>query len=120
SVIQTNYAPTAEELVRSKVLLSNSQLQLSQLESEVARVQSVLDDSSHRREIVKKYNESHRALMSPIRRLPTEMLSEIFLRCLPVHYPVGDVSQAPLLLTFISREWRQTAIGTPSLWRSLH
>lgn len=44
SVIQTNYAPTAEELVRSKVLLSEPQLQLSQLESEVAHVQSVLDD----------------------------------------------------------------------------
>ncbi|KAE9386760.1 hypothetical protein BT96DRAFT_61856 [Gymnopus androsaceus JB14] len=33
---------------------------------------------------------------------------------------VRDLTQAPLLLTTISRDWRRIAIGTPALWQSLH
>ncbi|KAE9388743.1 hypothetical protein BT96DRAFT_835814, partial [Gymnopus androsaceus JB14] len=121
SVIQTNYIPSTEDLVCLEALLTESQLQLAQLESEVAHVQNLLDTLLLRRDNVKAYVEAHRALMSPMRRLPKETLSEIFIRCLPEdRYAVRSVAEAPLLLTAVSREWRQAAIGTPALWSSLH
>ncbi|KAE9397551.1 hypothetical protein BT96DRAFT_921386 [Gymnopus androsaceus JB14] len=114
SAIHTNYVPSAEDLVHLDALLAQPQLQLMQLESEIARL-------SREKEIVQKYVEAHRALMSPIRRLPAETLSEIFTHCLPEdRYAVRSVAEAPLLLTTISRGWRRTALDTPSLWRSLH
>ncbi|KAE9397554.1 hypothetical protein BT96DRAFT_823133, partial [Gymnopus androsaceus JB14] len=121
SVMQTNYVPSAEDLIRLDDLLAEPRLQLTQLESEVARVQNMLETLLRKRDNVKTYVEAHRALMSPLRRLPGETLSEIFIRCLPEdRHAVRDIAEVPLLLTTVSREWRRTAIGTPELWRSLH
>ncbi|KAE9397564.1 hypothetical protein BT96DRAFT_823129, partial [Gymnopus androsaceus JB14] len=114
SVVQTNYVPSTKDVVWLKTLLTEPQLRLTQLELEIALL-------TRERETVKKYVEAHRAMMSPIRRLPAETLSEIFVRCLPEdRYAVRDIAEAPLLLTTISREWRRNAIATPALWNSLH
>ncbi|KAF7334568.1 hypothetical protein MVEN_02286700 [Mycena venus] len=53
--------------------------------------------------------------------LPTEIISEIFTRFLPV-YPLcppltGLLS--PTLLTYICREFREIALDTPMLWRGI-
>ncbi|ESK93975.1 hypothetical protein Moror_12932 [Moniliophthora roreri MCA 2997] len=65
--------------------------------------------------------EQHRALLSPIRRIPTEMLAEIFQRCLPDELYVRPSPQdAPLLLGQVCSSWRQLALGTSSLWSSIH
>ncbi|KAG2044650.1 hypothetical protein BDR03DRAFT_249980 [Suillus americanus] len=62
-------------------------------------------------------NTLRTSFSSPIWRLPTEILSEIFLYCLPEEEHVACVSrQAPLLLTRICRQWREVALGLPSLW----
>ncbi|KAG1886170.1 hypothetical protein F4604DRAFT_1917876 [Suillus subluteus] len=54
---------------------------------------------------------------SPICRLPTEILSEIFLYCLPEdEHWVYASRLAPLLLTRICRQWREVAVGLPRLW----
>ncbi|KAF7975764.1 hypothetical protein HWV62_8563 [Athelia sp. TMB] len=51
--------------------------------------------------------------------LPAELLSKIFIHCLPC-FPVDPSPyQAPLLLTQICRLWRDTAHSTPQLWSSL-
>ncbi|KAG2035715.1 hypothetical protein BDR03DRAFT_961965 [Suillus americanus] len=67
--------------------------------------------------VIIQSNTSRRSFSSPIRRLPTEILSEIFLYCLPedehlVHTP----RQAPMLLTKICRRWREVAMSLPMLW----
>ncbi|KAJ7589964.1 hypothetical protein C8J56DRAFT_587334 [Mycena floridula] len=58
-----------------------------------------------------------RALLSPLRRFPNEMLSEIFL-----HYCSAETehpARAPLLVAAVSRKWRQVALSTPALWTSI-
>ncbi|KAG1886140.1 hypothetical protein F4604DRAFT_1951531 [Suillus subluteus] len=65
-------------------------------------------------------NTSRRSFSSPISRLPTEILSEIFLYCLPEdEHLVHASKQAPVLLTKICRRWREVAVGLPRLWCSL-
>lgn len=121
SVIETNYNPSREDIIHLEVHLAEPQLRLSQLESEIAQLNNLLETFSMKRDLVKRYIEAHRALMSPIRRLPVETLSEIFMHCLPEdRYGIRDLSEAPLLLTGVSHQWRQTAIDTPALWKSLH
>ncbi|KAG1848496.1 hypothetical protein DFJ58DRAFT_465771 [Suillus subalutaceus] len=64
--------------------------------------------------------QSHTSLPSLISRLPTEILSEIFLYCLPEdEHLVNASKQAPMLLTNICRRWREIAVGMPRLWCSL-
>ncbi|KAG1813986.1 uncharacterized protein BJ212DRAFT_1482334 [Suillus subaureus] len=62
-------------------------------------------------------NTSRTNFSSPIWRLPTEILSEIFLYCLPEdEYLVYAATQAPMLLTRICRRWREIAVDLPVLW----
>lgn len=62
-------------------------------------------------------NTSRTSFSSPIHRLPTEILSEIFLYCLPEDEHLMYASRrAPMLLTRICRRWREVAVGLPMLW----
>ena len=58
----------------------------------------------------------YQALVAPIRRLPTEIISEIF-RSVPrsLREPFRK-SNSPILLTQICSRWRAIAISTPQLW----
>ncbi|KAJ6610399.1 hypothetical protein B0H10DRAFT_1754619, partial [Mycena sp. CBHHK59/15] len=55
-------------------------------------------------------------LTYPILNLPVELVSEIFIHCLPTGNVRPKRSQAPLVLLSICRAWRQIALSTPSLW----
>ncbi|KAG2070913.1 hypothetical protein BDR04DRAFT_574760 [Suillus decipiens] len=57
---------------------------------------------------------------STVFHLPTEILSEIFLYCLPQEEHLSPASRlAPILLTRVCRRWRQVALGFPRLWSNL-
>ncbi|KAJ7772037.1 hypothetical protein DFH07DRAFT_734295, partial [Mycena maculata] len=52
--------------------------------------------------------------------LPPELMSLIFLFCLPDdEFIFPDPSSAPLLLCRICRQWRHIALAMPGLWASL-
>ncbi|KIJ59388.1 hypothetical protein HYDPIDRAFT_118612 [Hydnomerulius pinastri MD-312] len=64
--------------------------------------------------------ETHQGLIACIRRLPSEILGEIFMHCLPPDaHNEPNPNTAPLLLTRICRPWRKVALSTPRLWCSL-
>jgi hypothetical protein len=52
-------------------------------------------------------------------KLPAELLSEIFLRCLPDEPEVPKAHSPPLLLGRICRYWRAVAFSTPALWAKI-
>ncbi|KAG1856705.1 hypothetical protein DFJ58DRAFT_879334 [Suillus subalutaceus] len=63
----------------------------------------------------------HKRLVSPLWRLPTEILSQIFYHCLPQitephQFQAPSKLTAPMLLTRICRRWREVAVGMPNLW----
>ncbi|KAJ3576993.1 hypothetical protein NP233_g4 [Leucocoprinus birnbaumii] len=58
------------------------------------------------------------SLSSPWRKLPDELLIEVFSRCIPVN-TVFSASEAPLLFTTICSRWHTLCINTPSLWTSV-
>ncbi|KAG1724174.1 hypothetical protein EDB19DRAFT_1760423 [Suillus lakei] len=64
-------------------------------------------------------NHSPRGFSSALWRLPTEILSQIFLCCLPEdedEYLSPTRNQPPVVLTLICRRWREIAMDMPSLW----
>ncbi|KAJ7113985.1 hypothetical protein C8R44DRAFT_560379, partial [Mycena epipterygia] len=67
------------------------------------------------------YYTQNKGILSPLRRMPPEVLAEIFSWTLPwVHDAMGrwrfDAKSCPWVLTHICGRWRQVAISTPSLW----
>ncbi|KIK62004.1 hypothetical protein GYMLUDRAFT_42436 [Collybiopsis luxurians FD-317 M1] len=122
SVIGTNHVPSLKELAQLKAVLVEPQQELHHLESEITRIRTVLDGLLSQKKNVKTYIDAHQALMSPIRRIPSETLAEIFRWCLPSEtaYGLRSLKHAPLLLTMVCRDWRRVARETPQLWTSLH
>ncbi|ESK84144.1 hypothetical protein Moror_17013 [Moniliophthora roreri MCA 2997] len=110
----TNYAPSPQEVSDIRTLLIEPEKTLQALEKEIARLQA-------QREKLKSFIDNHHALLSPIRRVHTDIMREIFENCLlQDHLPIRSLREAPLLLTGICRTWREVAISMPRLWNRLH
>jgi hypothetical protein len=67
-----------------------------------------------------------KAVLSPIRRVPTEIWSMIFLMSLNAdedynedYFVEAREDEAPLNIAGVCQRWRAIALSTPSLWRSL-
>ncbi|KAG1830973.1 hypothetical protein DFJ58DRAFT_252670 [Suillus subalutaceus] len=63
----------------------------------------------------------HKGLVSPLWRLPTEVLSQIFCHCLPQIPKLGELQSpsklaVPMSLTRICRRWREVVVDMPNLW----
>ncbi|KAK7031026.1 hypothetical protein VNI00_013816 [Paramarasmius palmivorus] len=113
-VLRTNYAPSPDELTAIRKLISGPEEKIRLLNEKISELQAERDD-------LQSFVDDHRALLSPARRLPRDVVAEIFLRCLSTaRLPTCDVTTSPLLLTTICRYWREVAITTPRLWRAVH
>ncbi|KAK7040196.1 hypothetical protein VNI00_010002 [Paramarasmius palmivorus] len=120
-VLHTNYSASSAEIGQIRDLLAQPMEELSRINTEIYRLKSTLAYLISQREKLQAFVNSHRALISPLRRLPPEVLSEIFVLCLPHECnPTRNVAEAPLLLTLVCKQWRQVALSTARLWSALH
>ncbi|KAK7038879.1 hypothetical protein VNI00_010511 [Paramarasmius palmivorus] len=112
--LHTNYTPAPEELNDVRSLLHDSEEELRSLEEQITQLEA-------RRKELKEFINHHRALLSSARRIPREVLEQIFIHCLPTDYfPLCSASEPPLIFTTICRKWREIAISTPHLWKAIH
>ncbi|KAJ7762535.1 hypothetical protein B0H16DRAFT_1529133, partial [Mycena metata] len=121
SKLDTNYCPTDDELVGIRDLLVEPLTRLKHLEARIADLQKTIDELTEERVAVSTYVDAHRALISPVRRLPLDILQEIFMACLPTDRNCAmSMAEAPVLLGRICSSWRTLSLSTPRLWCSLH
>ena len=121
SRLDSYYVPTDSESleIRSFIELPTSRLevltiQLQELEEQSTKIRN---EQSELRLFISK----HRAMISPIRKLPIDILQEIFIACLPTdHNHLISRWEPPILLTQICSFWRNLAHATPQLWKSIH
>ncbi|KAJ7486685.1 hypothetical protein FB451DRAFT_1391576 [Mycena latifolia] len=74
--LSTNYAPSDSEVKQIQTHLVSHLLEASRLEALILEL-------STQREKTLRYIDAHRELLSPARRLPRDIIQEIFLACLP-------------------------------------
>ncbi|KAF7315976.1 F-box domain-containing protein [Mycena indigotica] len=123
SKLGTNYAPNDEELERLSVLVSKLETQLQLLASPTIdnRDETTPESFRHEHSVLAQQIDAHKALMSPLRRVPLDILQEIFVKCLPEDENCQmSANTAPLLLGRVCSLWRETAFSTPTLWSKLH
>ncbi|KAG2350968.1 hypothetical protein BDR05DRAFT_840418, partial [Suillus weaverae] len=105
-------------------IITEHQQQLDPVVHEISDLQTVMDSInnlhqqlSEKKDKITQSMNSHKRLASALWRLPTEVLSCIFMYCLLEDKYLSPVSNlAPVLLTRICRQWRDVAVGTPCLW----
>ncbi|KAF7292902.1 F-box domain-containing protein [Mycena indigotica] len=114
SKLGTNYSPSDSEIAHIHSLLAQPTSRFIQLSEQIAELET-------ERATLKSFIDSHRALLSPIRRVPVEILHRVFLECLPNRGNcVMSTREAPLLLTRVCSGWRRLVQSSPALWSSLH
>ncbi|KAH7911864.1 hypothetical protein BJ138DRAFT_863228 [Hygrophoropsis aurantiaca] len=80
--------------------------ELVKLEDKKARVQNVVKELE--------------ALMSPVRRMPTDIITHIFEECVRQEIlPTANPRKAPMLLAQVCRSWRELIFSMPCLWTTL-
>ncbi|KAJ2930325.1 hypothetical protein H1R20_g6783, partial [Candolleomyces eurysporus] len=112
--LHTNYAPSHSELNPLRSLVDERQKLVDALEREI-------EELAKRRDEHAKFVKEHSALLSPIRRVPNDILSLIFLACLPHNLSpqrLTELSAAhpALVVSHVCQRWRQLSLSTPLLW----
>ncbi|KAK7014277.1 F-box domain-containing protein [Favolaschia claudopus] len=88
------------------------------LEIEILKLQQALSALQTEKDPVQGRLDAYRY---PVLILPNEIISEIFLWFIPPYpdeLPLAG-SSSPTILTHICRKWREIALATPQLWRTI-
>ncbi|KAJ7731304.1 hypothetical protein DFH07DRAFT_847384 [Mycena maculata] len=117
----TNYCPRDAEVTEIKALLVEPTFRWKSLNNEIADMQRIIDKLAEERDALGAYIEAHKALISPLRRMPLDIIQEIFSACIPTHRNcVMSSKEPPVLLGRICSAWRTISLSTPHLWSKLH
>ncbi|KAJ7458565.1 hypothetical protein FB451DRAFT_1372254 [Mycena latifolia] len=106
-------------------VLDDTLTAISDLEGEISKTLLSLLKLENERRRRSKYAGTLKGALSPLRRIPPEILAEIFLFCRDdslqdVDYSVADPRCAPMLLGQIASRWRHVCHGSPRLWDHFH
>lgn len=139
-LLSTNAPPSEFEASEARKLLSEEQSQMNSIRTEIECLKAEYEVDQQRLEIkhkkrlgiLKAAYETHKGrskaflrVLSPMRRLPQELLRHIFLLLHPHlqkrHWLMGYLDKPtalspPLLLCSVCHRWRALAISIPQLW----
>ena len=117
-LLKSNTTPSDSEIIAIRALISNAEASIEELHRHFPT--GTLDQKS----LVIKLKllrsiEAYRAVLSPVRYLPTEILLEIFFHYADNPRPNNRIATMPWRLGHISRRWRKIALSLPSLWDNI-
>ncbi|KAJ6463497.1 hypothetical protein C8R45DRAFT_521673 [Mycena sanguinolenta] len=119
--LNTNYVPSDSEVLEIRALLLDPEDELARIDTRIGDMEIALAELKEQRASLKAPIDAHKALISPMRRIPHDVLLEIFCACLPSeHNALIDSAEAPLVLGRICKHWRSVAYLTPILWSTIH
>ncbi|KAJ7744598.1 hypothetical protein B0H16DRAFT_987345 [Mycena metata] len=129
-VIRSHSPPSATLLARSHSVLDNSPVELARYATEIRMLEEALAELKSERALLESHVDDCRSLFSPVRRLPTELLVEIFDLCSPDFNSVDDTTTvdqeedrlAKIYLLRISRvcsRWHDIVMNSPKLWSTI-
>ncbi|KAJ6530794.1 hypothetical protein DFH09DRAFT_1044749 [Mycena vulgaris] len=123
-LLKTNEPPEGSEMTFIQSVISTSGARLAFLETEISQLRDRLERLEEEQTSLSRYRAQNQAILSPLRRMPPEVLVEIFSWTVP---SVRDrrarcrfhMMDGPWALTHVSGLWRSVAVSTPSLWSLL-
>ena len=113
-LLKSNVAPSDSEIITIRALITEVENQIEELHQ---NRRNHLPASQATESRLLEFIQVHKALLSPVRYLPSDVLQEIFL-----HYcghNTHSISMVPWRLGHISRRWREIALSIPALWDNI-
>ncbi|KAJ7675226.1 hypothetical protein B0H17DRAFT_1081490 [Mycena rosella] len=113
-LLHTNTIPSDAECQRIHELLVGPRKQVVNISDEIERLQGLIGDLTEKRDHLNSFIDAHLALVSPARRLPEDIVAEIFTAALPSDRNATMSGAEPPCFSPI------VALSTPRLWATLH
>ncbi|KAJ7067237.1 hypothetical protein C8F01DRAFT_1365370 [Mycena amicta] len=130
ATMRSNFAPSEPQRQRFRLKLDSLLTESLCIEREMGRLQlSILRLKHHLSQLESDLSRwiklhaklqdavaGYRCISSPIRRIPTEILGEIFAQCVAADKKGKDPSFSLLRIIRVCRRWRDAALSSPTLW----
>ncbi|KAF8801173.1 hypothetical protein BYT27DRAFT_7198479 [Phlegmacium glaucopus] len=123
SSLHSRFVPTAEDEISIQKNIQQIKSTVESVDDEITRLRRSLTELEDYRDQLYDNLMRHQAVLSPIRKVPPEILAEIFLHASEgssVVWPRqnGDV-EMPMLLGRICSFWRTITLSLPLLWSNI-
>ncbi|KAJ7033387.1 hypothetical protein C8F04DRAFT_1354321 [Mycena alexandri] len=126
-IIRSYSPPAATLLSSSQSVVDNSPLELARYTTEIQTLEETLAELKSERALLESYRDQCRSLFSSARRLPTELLVEIFDLCSPDFNSVVDDTTVEeeenrlaktylLQLSRVCSRWHDIVMDSSKLW----
>ncbi len=120
-LLRTNQAPNDDERGRLKETLAGNDETLSAITEKISALEEQLRSLNEEKAALLEASAPVRWALSSFRQLPEDIVRAIFVACLETRWnPTMANTEAPVLLTQISRATRMIALTTPELWAAIH
>ncbi|KAJ7591999.1 hypothetical protein C8J56DRAFT_1162513 [Mycena floridula] len=137
ALLASNEIPSAADISALADFAAGAAQAANELQNTISQVEEILALLEEARKKVIHLAEECRTIRDPVRRLPQEVLSEIFLEASIIQRDVWqaaacidpktrlpplsslDRRAAPWTLTHVARRWRITALTDPKIWSSI-
>ncbi|THV04323.1 hypothetical protein K435DRAFT_649450, partial [Dendrothele bispora CBS 962.96] len=116
---------TEEETFRVNQIIHDAERDFASYDAAIAQLEAAISVLKHKRQCLQDYVAKRRSLLSPIRRLPPEILSLIFIiHCRQSSNKLsfgilGIHDSSSISLSRVSIGWRRVALELPRLWSYL-
>ncbi len=114
-----NDPPVDSERTALKAVVREGQANLASLRQRIAAVRKTLEILFKEQNGTVKRITDAKILLSPTRRLPADVLIEIFTTCLSDFTDSLDAKRAPWVLLQVCASWRQIALASTGLWANI-
>ncbi|KAJ7702044.1 hypothetical protein B0H16DRAFT_1690200 [Mycena metata] len=116
----TNDLPADSAIVGTRREIAVAETGIAHVEEKMANLERVIDRLRLRRQGLRNFIANHRRVLAPIRRLPNELLSEIFSHCVERDpYEWDPTTNVEWILVLVSRAWRAVSVSMPQMWNRI-
>ena len=123
SSVHSRFVPTAEDQTSIRKNIQQIESTVGSVENEIIRLRRSLTELEDYRDQLYDNLTRHQAVLSPVRKIPPEILAEIFLHAAEgssVVWPRQNGSiEMPMLLGRICSYWRTITLSLPLLWSDI-
>ncbi|KAJ7309122.1 hypothetical protein DFH08DRAFT_1050118 [Mycena albidolilacea] len=125
-LLRSNDAPLDSEIPSIRDFISDGQNQVEILNSQINNLGGMIARLTRKRDEMAEHVLQHRVALSPVRRVPAELVCEILAMSLSNNDGGDDDNDGfkfpnapPWHLGHICRFWRRTALAYPAFWSSI-
>ncbi|THU78529.1 hypothetical protein K435DRAFT_973497 [Dendrothele bispora CBS 962.96] len=121
-ILRSGWIPSDSDVFQIEHAIAECSSDLARYDTEIETLEGMLEELRSKKDETQRYLEQRRSLLSPIRKMPNEILGEIFAAScsdnglLITTVPHAKISAPTFALSHVCFLWREIIISTPSLW----